>query len=654
MGEPDTRRSSRARTAQSQPQAPSSSSSTSGRAERTSRSSTNKTSSPQLTTPAPSTTASEPPDDASVNGTETVVRTLRSRARDGNNSDRDRATAPSADSADMASSENDMQDDDESVRCICGFDEYPGPPVLKDDPKNPSKDAVDIDPFLAADVPDEVAGFFLQCDVCKVWQHGGCVGILNAASSPEEYFCEECRKDLHKISTASNGQRYSHYLPVSRQSRSTSRQTAPREKEGAKSPKPREARSGKSAPALASSKRRSTLNSRGVYDEEEELRRAIEASKEDAPPDEQEAAGARRPKRGRSNSEEKPEATKRQRTSSRSPSPADESAIQDDSDEAPVRNGSNKNKTRIAVVRNQREKTEKEEREKQKVEAANKRKSRAERRRAEGTDLAGFVEPACVQPVISKLIETVCTDSDPSEETPLVTRVVVRSEIPPPPPPRNISPPQPTPDKPEKNTASKAKKQGSRKKGRNQYTKDRDRSPGRSQSRDVPDQGSGNANSRPRNARSHAKQDKDREMSWIDMERRIAYWTDFAQRVEQDIGVERDPAPQDKGSESKETEKESDKSKEADKEKAASVNGHDAPALPPPAGAAPVNGGSPLKNVVVGPGAAGNAPTIAITNGEAPEDRKKKDDDMNIHARLDFIKNRIKSWHTTYGVETRS
>lgn len=555
------------------------------------------------------------------------MRTLRSRARDGNNSDRDRAAAASADSADMASSENEMQDDDESVRCICGFDEYPGPPVLKDDPKNPSKDAVDIDPFLAADVPDEVAGFFLQCDVCKVWQHGGCVGILNAASSPEEYFCEECRKDLHKISTASNGQQYSHYLPVSRQSRSTSRQTAPREKEGAKSPKQREARSGKSAPALASSKRRSTLNSRGVYDEEEELRRAIEASKEDAPPDEQEAAGARRPKRGRSNSEEKPEATKRQRTGSRSPSPADESAIQDDSDEAPVRNGSNKNKPRIAVVRNQREKTEKEEREKQKAEAANKRKSRAERRRAE--------------------------DSDPSEETPLATRVVVRSEIPPP-PPRNISPPQPTPDKPEKNTASKAKKQGSRKKGRNQYTKDRDRSPGRSQSRDVPDHGAGNANSRPRNARSHAKQDKDKEMSWIDMERRIAYWTDFAQRVEQDIGIERDPAPQDKSGESKEAEKESDKGKQVEKEKDASVNGDGAPALPAPAGAAPVNGGSPLKNIVVGPGAVGNAPTIAITNGEAPENGKKKDGDMNIHERLDFIKSRIKSWHTTYGIETRS
>lgn len=142
-------------------------------------------------------------------------------------------------------------------------------------------------------------------------------------------------------------------------------------------------------------------------------------------------------------------------------------------------------------------------------------------------------------------------------------------------------------------------------------------------------------------------------MSWIDMERRIAYWTDFAQRVEQDIGIDREPAPQDKSSENKEAEKESDSSKEAEKEKVAPVNGDSASTPLPPAGAAPVNGGSPLKNVVVGLGAAGKAPTIAVTNGEQPEE-KKKEGEMNIHERLDFIKNRIKAWHTTYGVETRS
>ena len=46
------------------------------------------------------------------------------------------------------------------------------------------------------------------------------------------------------------------------------------------------------------------MNSRdAAYDEEEQLRRAIEASKEDAIPEELEAGG-RRPKRGRDDEEE--------------------------------------------------------------------------------------------------------------------------------------------------------------------------------------------------------------------------------------------------------------------------------------------------------------------------------------------------------------
>lgn len=52
---------------------------------------------------------------------------------------------------------------------------------------------------------DEPGSLFIQCDKCQVWQHGGCVGIMDEASCPDEYFCEECRKDLHKIITHSNG-----------------------------------------------------------------------------------------------------------------------------------------------------------------------------------------------------------------------------------------------------------------------------------------------------------------------------------------------------------------------------------------------------------------------------------------------------------------
>lgn len=105
----------------------------------------------------------------------------------------------------MPGDADEIQEDDEAVRCICGFEEYPGPPPTDEEKKNVSKDSIDVDPLLPSDINDEVSGFFVQCDVCKVWQHGACVGIVSEEASPDEYFCEECRKDLHKIHMASNG-----------------------------------------------------------------------------------------------------------------------------------------------------------------------------------------------------------------------------------------------------------------------------------------------------------------------------------------------------------------------------------------------------------------------------------------------------------------
>lgn len=109
----------------------------------------------------------------------------------------------------LAADEEEDEDgeEEEITRCICGQQDYPGLPpsrrldksVVKDDPGvNSSTDASDL-------LPDEVGSMFIQCDACKVWQHGGCVGIMDEAMSPDEYFCEECRKDLHKITNESNG-----------------------------------------------------------------------------------------------------------------------------------------------------------------------------------------------------------------------------------------------------------------------------------------------------------------------------------------------------------------------------------------------------------------------------------------------------------------
>lgn len=98
----------------------------------------------------------------------------------------------------MVLGSEDLQDEeeDEAVRCICGSEDYPGPPPA---------DAPEADYFLAHELTDDVTGFFVQCDICKVWQHGACVGIFSAEASPDEYFCEQCRKEYHRILIAPDG-----------------------------------------------------------------------------------------------------------------------------------------------------------------------------------------------------------------------------------------------------------------------------------------------------------------------------------------------------------------------------------------------------------------------------------------------------------------
>ncbi|KAJ4298616.1 Histone deacetylase complex subunit [Collariella sp. IMI 366227] len=268
---------------------------------------------------------------------------------------------------DVANGDGDVQEEDEAVRCVCGNEEYQGPPPFEEDSKHGFKH-FDLDPFFSADVTDDTAGLFVQCDVCKVWHHGGCVGIMTEESSPDESV-------------------YSHYLPLKRHARTASRSVS-LNKEAARSPiKEKETRSGRNSTANQHGKRRSTLNSREAgYDEAEALRRAIEASKVEAVSEPAEN-GNRRPKRGRSDSNAKLENIKRQKTSSRSASPSSDKNAED-SDDAVVtgRNGASKSKRGGAATRNQRAEkaAEKEERERQRAETANKRRGRADRRRAEG------------------------------------------------------------------------------------------------------------------------------------------------------------------------------------------------------------------------------------------------------------------------------
>lgn len=142
------------------------------------------------------------------------------------------------------------------------------------------------------------------------------------------------------------------------------------------------------------------MNSRDAAYDDEQLRRAIEASKEQIA--ESDDGLGRRAKRGRSDSEEyvveslisvagtnqcnyrNQAIVKRQRTGSRSPSPVVNSAMPESregsDDEMTTRSATRKSRN----ARSLRERSEKEERERQRQESALKRRGRAERRRAEG------------------------------------------------------------------------------------------------------------------------------------------------------------------------------------------------------------------------------------------------------------------------------
>jgi len=97
--------------------------------------------------------------------------------------------------------DNEDEIEEETTRCICGRQEYPGLPNNGSGTRKDNSNS-ESDPVSA---PEDSTGWFIQCDTCKVWQHGGCVGITDESTSPEDYYCEQCRDDFHKVSTLSDG-----------------------------------------------------------------------------------------------------------------------------------------------------------------------------------------------------------------------------------------------------------------------------------------------------------------------------------------------------------------------------------------------------------------------------------------------------------------
>lgn len=88
--------------------------------------------------------------------------------------------------------EEDAGEEEEVTRCICGQQEYPGPPLSE--------------AFIGVEAQSEDTGsLFISCDGCSVWQHGGCVGIVEDAQVPDKYYCEQCRPKQHDLHTDSRG-----------------------------------------------------------------------------------------------------------------------------------------------------------------------------------------------------------------------------------------------------------------------------------------------------------------------------------------------------------------------------------------------------------------------------------------------------------------
>ncbi|GAA5924337.1 hypothetical protein JCM3775_005662 [Rhodotorula graminis] len=128
-----------------------------------------------------------------------------------------------------AADDDDDDDDDEGdegdggvTRCVCGEDNE-----------------------------EMASGLMIQCDTCKCWQHGPCVGLWDEKECPNRYFCELCKPNLHgpggllrkvnrKSSAPVRGRSPSASLPPAAKHASSSSSAAQPTPTSAPHPKPRE------------------------------------------------------------------------------------------------------------------------------------------------------------------------------------------------------------------------------------------------------------------------------------------------------------------------------------------------------------------------------------------------------------------------------
>ncbi|KAI9716211.1 MAG: hypothetical protein M1828_000437 [Chrysothrix sp. TS-e1954] len=461
------RRSSRAKAVVPAPNAPlhssNSSSMSSSKADRNKRTSTGHAAKAASATPASSTEAS-----SERELVEDAKRQTRKKPPNAGNNEAPSTTANHTVNEDHIQPEPEEGEEGGQIRCLCRKSEYPGPPVPLDSNGRsvPIKDIPSPTGVNGNEYSEEAGGLFISCDSCMTWQHGGCVGIFGSDMIPkDDYYCWRCRKEYHKVLVGAKGRRYSKYLPVTEADppKLTRKQSMQRE------PSNRSAKdtAGKATRNNGSSKgenRRSTMNSRSAWDEDEILRRALEESKGMSHGDGS-TNGTRKGKRGRDESNEANHTVKRLKTnsdtgSSQQPNPEEDSEGDEQGDKSKVGSSRRPRGTTSQTQQDMETRRMEKLKERERQEAANKRKGRAERRRADDS------EPPEDTPKPTTTTTTTTT-SKPTNSAAKSTRAqqsaIKQPFLPPPAPPQSTSHRKIT-----RPTGRKGKV------GRNQYTRDRD------------------------------------------------------------------------------------------------------------------------------------------------------------------------------------
>lgn len=65
-------------------------------------------------------------------------------------------------------------------------------------------DEVPSEPLTSSNDFDQLErefGMMIQCEECLSWQHGPCVGLSKEEDCPQQYYCEQCRPELHSSSS---------------------------------------------------------------------------------------------------------------------------------------------------------------------------------------------------------------------------------------------------------------------------------------------------------------------------------------------------------------------------------------------------------------------------------------------------------------------